>query len=45
MDRRLDKEIGEDGNTSEEEAFRISDIILILKNPGFLAIAGLCVLF
>jgi hypothetical protein len=45
MDSRLDKEIGADGNTSEEEAFRISDILLILKNPGFLAIAGLCVLF
>lgn len=45
MDSRLDKEIGADGNSSEEEAFRISDILLILKNPGFLAIAGLCVLF
>lgn len=45
MDSRLDKEIGADGTTSEEEAFRISDILLILKNPGFLAIAGLCVLF
>jgi uncharacterized membrane protein YjfL (UPF0719 family) len=45
MDARLDKEIGEDGNAAPEEAFRISDLWLILKNPGFLAIAGLCVLF
>jgi len=46
MDARLDKEIGADAAKSDpEEEFRISDIWLILKNPGFLAIAGLCVLF
>ncbi|KAF0128875.1 MAG: hypothetical protein FD155_2886 [Bacteroidetes bacterium] len=45
MDARLDKEIGADASTEPEEAFRISDIWLIFKNPGFLAIAGLCVLF
>ncbi len=45
MDARLDKEIGADATSEPEEAFRISDIWLILKNPGFLAIAGLCVLF
>jgi MFS family permease len=45
MDARLDKEIGADGSTEPEEAFRVSDLWLILKNPGFLAIAGLCVLF
>lgn len=45
MDARLDKEIGEDGTAEPEEAFRVSDLWLILKNPGFLAIASLCVLF
>lgn len=45
MDSRLDKEIGADASAEPEEAFRISDIWLILKNPGFLAIASLCVLF
>ncbi|HQO49106.1 MAG TPA: MFS transporter [Bacteroidales bacterium] len=45
MDARLDKEIGADASSEPEEAFRISDIWLIFKNPGFLAIAGLCVLF
>lgn len=45
MDRALDKEI--DANTSNEpsEEFKLSDIWVILKNPGFIAIAGLCVLF
>ncbi|MDP2237594.1 MAG: MFS transporter [Bacteroidales bacterium] len=45
MDARLDKEIGEESTAEPEEAFRVSDLWLILKNPGFLAIAGLCVLF
>lgn len=45
MDLKLDKEVGADENAAPEEAFRVSDILLILKNPGFLAIAGLCVLF
>jgi MFS family permease len=45
MDARLDKEIGTDESAEPEEAFRVSDLWLILKNPGFLAIAGLCVLF
>ncbi|MBS4057185.1 MAG: MFS transporter [Bacteroidales bacterium] len=45
MDSRLDKEVGADGNSAPEEEFRLSDIWLILKNPGFIAIAGLCVLF
>lgn len=45
MDARLDKETGETAGSEPEEAFRVSDLWLILKNPGFLAIAGLCVLF
>lgn len=45
MDSRFDKE--KDSNVSAEpaEEFRLSDIWVILTNPGFLAIAGLCVLF
>lgn len=45
MDRALDKEMGDASENEQEEPFRISDIWLILKNPGFLAIASLCVLF
>ncbi len=45
MDRKLDKEIGETEEDSSEEEFKISDLGKILTNPGFLAIAGLCVLF
>ncbi len=46
MDRALDKQTGEDGRVvNEEDEFKISDLRKILSNPGFLAIAGLCVLF
>lgn len=45
MDRALDKELGEELEDEKEEPFRVSDLWLILKNPGFLAIASLCVLF
>ncbi|HBX50110.1 MAG: transporter [Bacteroidetes bacterium RIFOXYA12_FULL_35_11] len=46
MDRKLDKEMGitKQGGSGEEE-FKIKDIGKIFANPGFLAIAGLCVLF
>lgn len=45
MDKALDKQTGEGLNTDPEDQFRLSDIKKILTNPGFLAIAGLCVLF
>ncbi|HAH56805.1 MAG: MFS transporter [Lentimicrobium sp.] len=45
MDRALDKQTGEGVNVAPEDQFKISDIGKILTNPGFLAIAGLCVLF
>jgi len=45
MDKALDKEIGEDGAEEVSEEFKVSDIVAILTNPGFIAIAGLCVLF
>lgn len=45
MDVRLDKQLGENNTQGGEESFRISDLLKIITNPGFLAIAGLCVLF
>lgn len=45
MDRAYDKQTGEGLNVDPEDKFKISDIGKILTNPGFLAIAGLCVLF
>lgn len=46
MDTKLDKEVAadENGETSEDE-FKVSDIFLLFKNPGFVLIALLCVLF
>ncbi|HOP04897.1 MAG TPA: MFS transporter [Tenuifilaceae bacterium] len=46
MDKALDKEVNTSHVSDEpSEEFKISDIWVILTNPGFLAIAGLCVLF
>jgi len=45
MDVKLDKQLGDEAKLQPEDAFRISDIGKIFSNPGFLAIAGLCVLF
>lgn len=45
MDRKLDKQTGESLEVSPEDEFKISDIGKIFANPGFLAIASLCVLF
>ncbi len=45
MDAKLDKQESLNSNGSSEEEFKISDIGKIFANPGFLAIAGLCVLF
>lgn len=46
MDRKLEKQTGESGaEIAAEEEFKLSDIGKIFTNPGFLAIAGLCVLF
>lgn len=44
MDRRLEASVGKD-EASEDDAFRMSDIVLIVKNKGFWLIALLCVLF
>ncbi|HZK08023.1 MAG TPA: MFS transporter [Bacteroidales bacterium] len=45
MDKALDKQTGEGVNVDPEDEFKISDLGKIITNPGFLAIAGLCVLF
>lgn len=45
MDRKLDKQRGESSESEPEEEFHLSDLGKIFTNPGFLAIAGLCVLF
>lgn len=46
MDRKLDKQMGVTSiGADPEEEFKISDLKKIFTNPGFLAIAGLCVLF
>jgi MFS family permease len=45
MDRALDNELDQKASDEPSEEFKLSDIWVILTNPGFLAIAGLCVLF
>lgn len=46
MDRKLDKQMGVTSiGADPEEEFKVSDLKKIFTNPGFLAIAGLCVLF
>lgn len=45
MDVKLDKQESLNTLSDPEEEFKISDIGKIFSNPGFLAIAGLCVLF
>lgn len=46
MDKKLDKSVAaSQQQTSDEDAFRLSDILLIIKNKGFWYIGLLCVLF
>ena len=45
MDAKLDKQEKIAETSNPEDEFKISDIGKIFSNPGFLAIAGLCVLF
>lgn len=44
MDKKLEASMA-DGEAEEEDPFRMSDILLIIKNKGFWLIALLCVLF
>lgn len=46
MDAKLDKQMGVSKlTTNPEDEFKLSDLKKIFTNPGFLAIAALCVLF
>ncbi|MBK7172546.1 MAG: MFS transporter [Bacteroidales bacterium] len=45
MDVKLEKQLGVSKDAGGEEEFKVSDLKKIFTNPGFLAIAGLCVLF
>jgi MFS family permease len=45
MDKKLDKETGEQGVTEDEEPFKIRDIGIIFKSSGFWITALLCVLY
>jgi len=46
MDKKLDVEVAADTSVeASEDEFKISDIFLLFKNPGFILIAVLCVLF
>ncbi len=45
MDRTLDAQTGVSDIGVGEDEFKVSDLKKIFSNPGFLAIAGLCVLF
>ena len=45
MDKKLEKSEGITDEINEEDAFKVSDIVLIIKNKGFWLIALLCVLF
>jgi MFS family permease len=49
MDLKLDKSVSDEalrsGVTSDEESFRLKDILIIVKNKGWWYIAILCVLF
>jgi MFS family permease len=45
LDIRYDKEVNEEDVAKKKDAFKISDIKLILSNPAFIYIALLCVTF
>jgi len=45
MDSALERQTGVSDITTGEDEFKVSDLLKIFTNPGFLAIAGLCVLF
>ncbi|MBN2747407.1 MAG: MFS transporter [Bacteroidales bacterium] len=45
MDKKLEKSEGVKDEVSEEDAFKVSDILFIITNKGFWLIALLCVLF
>jgi len=45
MDKKLEKSEGVKEDASEEDAFKLRDVLVILKSKGFWLVALLCVLF
>ncbi len=45
MDKKLDKELDANPASDPEEEFKVSDILKLFQNSGFIYIALLCVLF
>ncbi len=45
MDKKLDKSIADEGSAVEEEAFKVRDILVIIRSKGWWLIAILCLLF
>jgi len=45
MDKKLDKQIGEQEEQSADDEFKLSDIKVVTSNRGFWLVALLCVLF
>ncbi|MBQ8098278.1 MAG: MFS transporter [Bacteroidaceae bacterium] len=45
MDRKLDRQVKIDTTSGDDEKFSFSDVMAVVKNPGFWLIALLCVLF
>lgn len=45
LDKKLDTQIQADNHVGDEEKFSFSDVLSVIKNPGFWLIASLCVLF
>ena len=45
MDKKEDASAATAANGNEEEGFRLSDLIILVKNPGFWCVALLCLMF
>lgn len=45
MDKKEDASAATAANGSEEEGFRLSDLIILVKSPGFWCVALLCLMF
>lgn len=45
MDRKLDKQLGEEANGEPEEPFKVSDLGILFTSKTFLIVASLCVLY
>lgn len=45
MDRKLDKQLGEEANGEPEDPFKVSDLGILFTSKTFLIVAALCVLY